>query len=49
MLRASLLYNPESKLLEFSDYGPDKELWNQILDAKGLEVRGHKLVETTMQ
>jgi len=37
----------EAGLLEFSDYGPDKEIWQQILESKGLEIRGHKLVEVT--
>ncbi len=30
-------------LLEFEDYGPDKALWEQILELKGLEIRGHQL------
>ena len=33
----------EAGFLDFEDYGPDKEVWNVLLQNKSLEIRGHRL------
>ena len=31
-------------LLDFEDYGPDKELWDALLKRKRIKMRGHRLL-----